>query len=122
MKSIHLTWLTSLLKLGILCFVLLAMVSSYSQVALAQTDMEFREYMLIWDEKRELASQYLLKAEASFKEGNELVGCASQQKASFYGIEATNALITAMELNGTEDGIDDLKVGLNKWRELGDFC
>ncbi len=89
---------------------------------LAEEGSVFQRNMDIWNEKRELASQYLLKAEVYFKEGNELEGCASQQRASSYGIEATEALIKAMELNGAQEGTDDLEAGLNKWRELGDFC
>ncbi len=75
-----------------------------------------------WDEKRELASKYLQEAEKSLKEGDALAGCSSQREASRYGIEATEALIKAMEANGSKNEIENLKAGLNKWKELGDFC
>ena len=75
-----------------------------------------------WTEKRELASNYLFEAEEAFKIGNELSGCATQKKASKLGIEASNSLIKAMKLNGTMDSLKDLEAGLNKWKELGDFC
>ena len=61
-------------------------------------------------------------AENQFKSGDELSGCATQKKASKYGIEATKSLIKAMEDNESPEGIKNLETGLNKWRELGDFC
>ena len=76
----------------------------------------------IWDQKKELASQYLDEAENSFKEGDELEGCVLQQKAGEYGMEATKSLIKAMQINGSNDGIENLESGLLKWQELKDFC
>ncbi len=90
-------------------------VLAYSQ---EEFDVNFNE----WNEKRELASRLLLDAEESFKMGDELNGCVSQHKASQYGIEATQALIRAMKLSRTENGLEDLQIGLNKWRELGESC
>ena len=75
-----------------------------------------------WESKKTIASEYLKQAENAFKEGDELTGCSFQRKASLYGIEATKSLISAMEVNGTKDGLENLEGGLNKWRELGDFC
>ena len=83
---------------------------------------DFETYMKVWDEKRGLATEYLMKAEKSLKEGDKTNGCANQRKASQYGIEATQSLIKAMKINGSEDGFEGLASGLNKWRELGDFC
>ena len=83
---------------------------------------EFDKYMNIWTEKSQLASSFLLRAENAFKDGDELKGCAAQQKASSYGIEATKALIIAMKLSGSQDGLDNLETGMNKWKELRDFC
>ena len=36
--------------------------------------------------------------------------------------EATESLIKAMRINGSSDGLENFESGLNKWRELGDFC
>ena len=91
-------------------------------MAIANTEEDFKLYMQIWDEKKEMASQYLYEAENSFKQGDELEGCASQQKAGEYGIDATKALIKAMKINGSDDGLENLESGLRKWRELKDFC
>ena len=75
-----------------------------------------------WNEKKELASEYLLKAEEEFEAGDELSACATQKEASEYGISATQSLIYAMEINGTTDSIENLKAGINKWKEIGDVC
>ena len=101
---------------------LLHIISFQCDLALADSQDEFKEHMQTWDAKRELASQYLLEAETAFKSGDELTGCVTQQKAGEYGIEATNALIKAMKMNNTENGLEDLKAGLRKWRELKEVC
>ena len=69
-----------------------------------------------------MATQYLYQAEKFLKEGNKEKGCANQKKASKYGIEATQSLIKAMKINGSTYGLANFESGLNKWRELGDFC
>ena len=78
--------------------------------------------MEVWEEKRILATEYLLNAEKALKEGNKSLGCENQKKASKYGVEASLALIKAMKANGSNNGIENFESGLNKWRELGDFC
>ena len=82
----------------------------------------FESYMQEWNEKRELATQYLSEADRALKEGDEVTGCITQRKASKYGIEATKSLIKAMKINGSTDGLENFESGLNKWKELGDFC
>ena len=109
--KIFLTLLTGFL------FVLLTISSTSSVFA-----EDFETYMKIWDEKRELATQYLFYAEKSLKEGDKATSCFNQRKASKYGIEATESLIMAMKINGSTDGLESFESGLNKWRELGDFC
>ncbi len=88
----------------------------------ADSQKDFSEHMRDWQEKKELASFYLMEAEKSFKSGDELSGCVTQQKAGEYGIQATESLISAMRLNNSTDGLENLESGLNKWRELRDFC
>ena len=93
-----------------------------NNIVFASTEKDFLIYMNDWESKREIASKYLKEAKIAFKEGDELTGCATQRKASKFGIKATKSLIKAMELNGSYEGLDNLEAGLNKWRELGDFC
>ncbi len=98
------------------------LVAFNANVGLAVSENDFDKYMLEWDQKREMASQYLIQAETALREGDELTSCSIQKKASKYGIEATLSLIKAFEISGKEQEIVDLESGLNKWRELGDFC
>ena len=83
---------------------------------------DFESYMQEWNEKRELATQYLLDAEKSLKEGDDATACVTQRKASQYGIEATESLIKAMRIIGSTDGLENFESGLNKWKEIGSFC
>ncbi len=93
-----------------------------NQVAKAEGQESFEILMQEWNQKKELASQYLIEAEDAFKSGDELSGCVTQQKAGIYGIEATESLIKAMKSKGATDGLENLEAGLNKWKELRDFC
>ena len=105
-----------------LVLLLIVIISSQGNTALAESAKEYRAYMKEWEENRELATQYLLEAETALKEGLKDLGCNKQHKASVYGIKATQSLIKAMKANGSTDGIENFESGLNKWRELGDFC
>ena len=91
-------------------------------IVIASEKKEFSSYMQGWTDNKDLASKLLKEAEDAFKNGDELSGCALQVKASKKGVEATESLIKAMEINGSIDGLDNLQVGLNKWRELGRLC
>ena len=108
-------------KIVILIIFLLALLVK-TDLAGASSETNFEKFMNEWNEKKELASQYLLKAEEQFEEGDELSACATQKEASEYGILATQSLIYAMEVNGTTDSIENLKAGINKWKEIGDVC
>ena len=90
--------------------------------AFSNSETEFQKYILKWEEKRELASKTLIEAEEAFKASDELTGCVAQQKAGEYGVAATEALIMAMKVNGSTDGLENLEAGLNKWKELRDIC
>ena len=100
-------------------FLLLLLITIQNAPAFAE---DFESYMHEWNEKRELATQYLLEADKALREGDEVTGCITQRKASKYGIEATKSLIKAMRINGSTDGLENFESGLNKWKELGDFC
>ena len=107
------------MKILIVFFLVVLLMNTQNMQAFAN---DFETYMREWNNKRELATQYLLDAEKALKEGDEATGCVNQRKASQYGIEATKSLIEAMKINGSTDGLDNIESGLNKWRELGDFC
>ena len=107
------------MKRLVFCFFLALLSIMHSAPIFAQ---DFESYMYEWNDKRELATQYLLEAEKALKEGDKTTGCTKQRKASKYGIEATESLIKAMKIHGSIDGLENFESGLNKWRELGDFC
>ncbi len=88
----------------------------------AKEALGFEYYYNIWVEKSALASNYLTESEKAFENGDELTGCAALTKASNFGIEATNSLISAINTTETKDGLDNLEVGLQKWIELGEAC
>tara|TARA_B100000700_G_scaffold314442_1_gene401028 strand:+ start:189 stop:530 length:342 start_codon:yes stop_codon:yes gene_type:complete len=94
----------------------------FANEAKASDSVNFERFMAEWNEQKELASKYLLKAEDEFKSGDELSACASQKEASDYGVAATQSLIYAMEVNGTTDSIENLEAGIQKWKEIGDVC
>ncbi len=83
---------------------------------------DFNTYMQEWNQKRALATQSLLEAEKYLKQGDKYTSCLKQKQASKLGVEATESLIQAMKVNGSIEGIENFESGLNKWRELGDFC
>jgi len=93
-----------------------------SNIVLADDITDFDRYMSEWISKKELAGEYLLKAENEFEAGDELSACATQKEASELGISATKALIQAMKINGTIDSIENLNAGVDKWKEIGDVC
>ena len=82
----------------------------------------FTYYMDDWNINIELASDTLKEAEEAFKEGDELQGRFNQRKAAEYGIVATKSLIKAFEVQGTQEDLSDIEAGLNKWKELLEFC
>ena len=100
--------------------VILLSIILNSSIALANDDFSY--YMDNWTQKKQLASEFLLKAEESFKYGDELSGCNYQQKASSLGIDATESLIEAMRINNSTDGIENLNHGLMMWKQLGEVC
>ena len=55
-------------------------------------------------------------------QNKKLQGCVKQRKAAEVGIKATQSLIKAFEINSPNDDLSNIRVGLNKWKELRDFC
>ena len=86
----------------------------------AQT--EFEMYLSDFYQKQERASIILKKIETDLKDGSKDRICARQREAANYGIEATESLIKAFRINGSKTEIENLKAGLDKWRELRDYC
>ena len=106
----------------ILTFLSLCLILSMSESALADSLIDYNYYMDDWNTNISLAKEYLKETQIALEQGDTLAACSSQRKASQYGIEATESLIKAMKINGKTDGIENFVSGLNKWRELGDFC
>ncbi len=111
----------TIMKKVILLIVIFSLFVNCSAV-IADSGEEFEKHMSDWNEKKELASQFLLKAEKEFLEGDELSACATQKEASEYGMSATKSLMLAMEVNGSMDSMENLEAGLNKWKEIGEMC
>jgi len=72
--------------------------------------------------KQEKASKILKEIEMDLKDGSRDRVCARQREAANYGIEATESLIKAFKKNGSKTEIENLQIGLEKWRELRDYC
>lgn len=107
---------------GLLAIFLIWILCFQSNFAMAETSQDFEKLMSEWTKNRELASQYLIKAEEELEMGDELSACATQREASQYGISATNSLIHAMEISGSTESLENLRAGLNKWKEIGEIC
>ena len=88
----------------------------------ANAESEFDLYLSDFYQKQERASQMLKEIEMDLKDGSRDKDCARQREAASYGIEATESLIEAFKINGSKTEIDNLKAGLEKWRELRDYC
>ena len=85
-------------------------------------ESEFEMYLSDFYQKQEKASKILKEIETDLKDGSRDRVCARQRKAASYGIEATESLIKAFKINGSKAEIENLQAGLDKWRELRDYC
>ncbi len=83
---------------------------------------EFEMYLSDFYQKQDKASKILKEIETDLKDGSRERVCSRQREAASYGIEATESLIKAFKINGTISQIENLQAGLNKWRELRDYC
>ena len=88
----------------------------------ANAESEFEMYLSDFYQKQEKASQILKEIETDLKDGSRERVCARQREAASYGIEATKSLIKAFKTNGSRTEIKNLQAGLDKWRELRDYC
>ena len=106
-------------------FLLLTLTCSFFFLILQtpiKGETEFEFYLGDFYKKQELASQMLREIEKDLKIGSREKVCARQREAAKYGIEATHSLIKAFKINGSTTEIESLQAGLNKWKELRDYC
>ena len=106
-----------LIPLLLIFFVLL-----FSSVITVNADSEFEMHLSDFYQKQEKASQILKEIETDLKDGSRERVCARQREAASYGIEATESLIKAFKTNGSKAEMENLQAGLDKWRELRDYC
>ena len=106
----------------ILNITLIIIIFMHAPLSSALSNDDYKSYLQVWDQKIKLASEYLKDAEEELKNGNEAIACKKQREAAKYGIEATESLIKAFKISGSTNDLSDLRVGINKWEELRDFC
>ena len=116
-KNLHDGCMKHLLLLSIIfTFILFTVLTP------VRANTEFDFYLSDFYQKQERASQILKEIERDLKDGSRDTVCARQREAAIYGIEATESLIKAFEVNGSKNQMKNLQSGLNKWRELRDYC
>ena len=101
---------------------LISLVLLFSLVISANAESEFELYLNDFYQKQEKASKILKEIETELKGGSRDRICAKQREAARYGIEATESLIKAFNTNSSKIQMEDFKAGLDKWRELRDYC
>ena len=79
---------------------------------------DFRNHMLEWREKSELAQSNLREAEDELKTGSKYKACIQQRHASKLGVEAYQALIKAQQINDSEKEFENIEEYLAKWKKL----
>ena len=87
-----------------------------------KAETEFEMHLNDFYQKQARASKILKGIEIDLKDGSRDRVCTRQREAARYGIEATESLIKAFEINGSKTEIESLQSGLNKWKELRDYC
>ncbi len=106
-----------LFPLLLILFVLL-----FSSVISVNAESEFDMYLSDFYQKQEKASKILKEIETDLKYGSRDRVCERQREAASYGIEAMESLIKALKTNGSKTEMENLQAGLDKWRELRDYC
>ena len=107
---------------GLFPLLLISLVIFFSSVISANAESEFEMYLSDFYQKQEKASKILKEIETDLKGGSRDRVCARQREAASYGIEATESLIKAFKTNGSKTEMENLQAGLDKWRELRDYC
>ncbi len=101
---------------------LISLVLLFSSVIPINAESEFEMYLNDFYQKQEKASKILKEIETDLKDGSRDRVCARQREAASYGIEATESLIKAFKINSSKTEMENLQAGLDKWRELRDYC
>ena len=101
---------------------LICLVLFFSSVISVKADSEFEMYLSDFYKKQAKASKILKEIETDLKDGSRDKVSARQREAASYGIEATESLIKAFKTNGSKTEMENLQAGLDKWRELRDYC
>ena len=94
----------------------------FFSVISVDAESEFDMYLSDFYQKQEKASMILKEIETDLKGGSRERVCARQREAARYGIEATESLIKAFRKNGSKIETENFQAGLDKWRELRDYC
>ena len=103
---------------SIFIVVFLSFISAVS----VNAESDFEMNLNIFYQQQQKASKILKEIETELKNGSWDRVCARQREAASYGIEATESLIKAFKTNGSKTEMENLQAGLNKWRELRDYC
>tara|TARA_B100000965_G_scaffold365691_1_gene350365 strand:- start:74 stop:403 length:330 start_codon:yes stop_codon:yes gene_type:complete len=101
---------------------LISVVLLFFSVIPVNAESEFEMYLSDFYQKQDKASKILKEIETDLKDGSRDSVCARQREAASYGIEATESLIKAFKTNGSKTEMESLQAGLDKWRELRDYC
>ena len=101
---------------------LISLVLLFFSVISVNAESEFELFLNDFYQKQEKASKILKEIETDLKDGSRERVCARQREAASYGIEATESLIKAFKTNGSKTEMENLQAGLDKWRELRDYC
>ena len=101
---------------------LIFVASLFFSAISVNAESEFEIYLSDFYQKQERASKILKEIETDLKDGSRDRVCARQREAASYGIEATESLIKAFKTTGSKTEMENLKAGLDKWRELRDYC
>ena len=107
---------------SIFFLLLISLILFFLPVISVNAQSEFDMYLSDFYQKQEKASKILKDIEKELKDGSRERVCARQREAARYGIEATESLIKAFKTNGSKTEIENLQAGLDKWRELRDYC
>ena len=101
---------------------LISLVLLCSSVKSVNAESEFEMYLSDFYQKQEKASKILKEIETDLKDGSRDRVCARQREAAIFGMEAMESLIKAFKTNGSKTEMENLQAGLDKWRELRDYC
>ncbi len=112
----------NMLTRNIIIIILIIIFFAYTPIVSANNAEKYKYYLDNWNQKIKIASESLENAEKELKNGNEIQACIKQREAADYGIEATESLIMAFKISGSTDDLSNIESGLNKWKELKDFC